>query len=136
MTDAPAIADPPASPQQAYERRQGPDRGRDLLPRLPAGARPRSPRTWASAWCRSARRSAGSRPKGLVTFERNVGATVSGIDPTEYLYTMQTLSIVEGAATALSAPLIGAADMARGPGRQRPRCASACSTSTPSASPG
>jgi DNA-binding GntR family transcriptional regulator len=51
--------------------------------------------------------------EGLVTFERNVGATVAGIDPTEYLYTMQTLSIVEGAATALSAPLIGATDIAR-----------------------
>ncbi|GAA3320717.1 GntR family transcriptional regulator [Arthrobacter ramosus] len=51
--------------------------------------------------------------EGLVKFERNVGATVSGIDPTEYLYTMQTLSIIEGAATALSAPLIGAADIAR-----------------------
>ena len=42
--------------------------------------------------------------EGLVTFEKNVGATVAGIDPTEYLYTMQTLSLVEGAATALSAP--------------------------------
>ena len=51
--------------------------------------------------------------EGLVKFERNVGATVSGIDPIEYLYTMQTLSIVEGAATALSAPLISAADVAR-----------------------
>ncbi|WP_104061366.1 GntR family transcriptional regulator [Arthrobacter sp. 4R501] len=51
--------------------------------------------------------------EGLVTFERNVGATVSGIDPTEYLYTMQTLSIVEGAATALSAPLIDAVAIAR-----------------------
>jgi DNA-binding GntR family transcriptional regulator len=51
--------------------------------------------------------------EGLVTFERNIGATVAGIDPTEYLYTMQTLSIVEGAATALSAPLIGPADLAR-----------------------
>ena len=51
--------------------------------------------------------------EGLVTFERNVGATVAGIDPTEYLYTMQTLSIIEGAATALSAPLIGEADIAR-----------------------
>lgn len=51
--------------------------------------------------------------EGLVKFERNVGATVAGIDPTEYLYTMQTLSIVEGAATALSAPLIGEADIAR-----------------------
>ncbi|WDF33195.1 GntR family transcriptional regulator [Arthrobacter agilis] len=51
--------------------------------------------------------------EGLVTFERNVGATVAGIDPIEYLYTMQTLSIVEGAATALSSPLIGPADIAR-----------------------
>ncbi|WP_332761355.1 GntR family transcriptional regulator [Pseudarthrobacter sp.] len=51
--------------------------------------------------------------EGLVTFERNVGATVSGIDPTEYLYTMQTLSIVEGAATALSAPLIDSVAIAR-----------------------
>ncbi|MEO8283235.1 MAG: GntR family transcriptional regulator [Pseudarthrobacter sp.] len=51
--------------------------------------------------------------EGLVKFERNVGATVAGIDPTEYLYTMQTLSIVEGAATALSAPLVGEADVAR-----------------------
>ena len=51
--------------------------------------------------------------EGLVTFERNVGATVAGIDPTEYLYTMQTLSIVEGAATAMSAPLIDSGAVAR-----------------------
>jgi len=51
--------------------------------------------------------------EGLVAFERNVGATVAGIDPAQYLYTMQTLSIVEGAATALSAPLIGPIDVAR-----------------------
>ena len=51
--------------------------------------------------------------ESYVIFERNVGATVAGIDPTEYLYTMQTLSIVEGAATALSSPLITAADIAR-----------------------
>ncbi|MFP5367651.1 MAG: GntR family transcriptional regulator [Actinomycetes bacterium] len=51
--------------------------------------------------------------EGLVTFERNVGATVAGIDPTEYLYTMQTLSIVEGAATALSAPLIDSVAVSR-----------------------
>jgi DNA-binding GntR family transcriptional regulator len=51
--------------------------------------------------------------EGLVKFERNVGATVAGIDPTEYLYTMQTLSIVEGAATALSAPLIDAVSISR-----------------------
>lgn len=62
--------------------------------------------------------------EGLVTFERNVGATVSGIDPTEYLYTMQTLSIIEGAATALSAPLVDAADIARARGvnEQMRRC--------------
>ncbi|MHA7179045.1 GntR family transcriptional regulator [Arthrobacter sp. MDB2-24] len=51
--------------------------------------------------------------EGLVTFQRNVGATVAGIDPTEYLYAMQTLSIIEGAATALSIPLISPADIAR-----------------------
>lgn len=51
--------------------------------------------------------------ESFVTFERNVGATVAGIDPTEYLYTMQTLSIIEGAATALSAPHIGPADLER-----------------------
>jgi DNA-binding GntR family transcriptional regulator len=51
--------------------------------------------------------------EGLVTFERNVGAQVAMHDETEYLYTMQTLSVVEGAATAMSAPHIGAADIAR-----------------------
>jgi DNA-binding GntR family transcriptional regulator len=51
--------------------------------------------------------------EGLVTFERNVGAQVTMHDETEYLYTMQTLSIVEGAATALSAPFVGTADIAR-----------------------
>ena len=51
--------------------------------------------------------------QGLVSFEKNVGATVAGIDPVEYLYTMQTLSLVEGAATALSAPAVGPADVAR-----------------------
>ncbi|MEH0109204.1 GntR family transcriptional regulator [Tersicoccus sp. MR15.9] len=49
----------------------------------------------------------------LITFERNVGATVTGIDPTEYLYTMQTLALVEGYATALCAPLVTPADIAR-----------------------
>ena len=46
--------------------------------------------------------------EGLVTFERNVGAQVALIKETEYLHTMQTLSIVEGAATALSAPRLTA----------------------------
>jgi DNA-binding GntR family transcriptional regulator len=51
--------------------------------------------------------------EGLVTFERNVGAQVAMLEETEYLYTMQTLSLVEGAATALSMPHITAADIAR-----------------------
>ncbi|GAB3525948.1 GntR family transcriptional regulator [Arthrobacter monumenti] len=51
--------------------------------------------------------------EGLITFERNIGATVAGIDPTEYLHTMQTLSIIEGAATALSAPLITDVEIAK-----------------------
>lgn len=51
--------------------------------------------------------------EGLVTFERNVGAQVALVDEAEYVFTMQTLSIVEGAATALSAPHIGAFDVAR-----------------------
>ncbi|MCU1412997.1 MAG: GntR family transcriptional regulator [Microbacteriaceae bacterium] len=51
--------------------------------------------------------------EGLVTFEHNVGAQVAMHDETEYLYTMQTLSLVEGAATALSAPHISAADIDR-----------------------
>ncbi len=51
--------------------------------------------------------------EGLVTFERNVGAQVALIKETEYLHTMQTLSVVEGAATSLSAPFITPADIAR-----------------------
>lgn len=46
--------------------------------------------------------------EGLVTFERNVGARVTLVDESEYAHTMQTLGIVEGAATALSAPLLDA----------------------------
>jgi DNA-binding GntR family transcriptional regulator len=42
----------------------------------------------------------------LVEFERNVGATVTGIDPVVYQYTMETLALVEGYSTALCAPLI------------------------------
>lgn len=46
--------------------------------------------------------------EGLVTFERNIGAHVALVDEGEYAHTMQTLGIVEGAATALSAPLLDA----------------------------
>src|SRR5699024_12786706 len=42
----------------------------------------------------------------LVQFERNVGATVTGIDPVEYRYTMETLALTEGCSTAQSAPLL------------------------------
>jgi DNA-binding GntR family transcriptional regulator len=44
--------------------------------------------------------------EGLVTFEKNVGARVTLVDESEYVFTMQTLGLVEGAATALSAPLL------------------------------
>src|SRR5690554_6616843 len=51
--------------------------------------------------------------EGLVTFERNVGAQVAMLDPEEYRTTMQTLSLVEGYATATSAPFMTADDIAR-----------------------
>lgn len=41
--------------------------------------------------------------EGLVTFERNVGARVSMVDDSQYRFSMQALSILEGTATALSA---------------------------------
>lgn len=49
----------------------------------------------------------------LVTFERNVGARVSVVDEEQYRYTMQTLSLVEGFATALAAPHTTTDDLAR-----------------------
>ena len=51
--------------------------------------------------------------EGLVTFERNVGAQVAMVDESEYVTTMQVLSIVEGAATSLSAPFVNAGDLDR-----------------------
>lgn len=51
--------------------------------------------------------------EGLVTFERNVGARVALVDEIEYAHTMQTLGVVEGAATALSAPFLDEAALAR-----------------------
>jgi DNA-binding GntR family transcriptional regulator len=54
--------------------------------------------------------------EGYVTFERNVGAQVAMVEELEYVHTMQTLALVEGAATALSAPLVTAADLARARG--------------------
>jgi len=51
--------------------------------------------------------------EGLVTFVRNVGAQVAMPDPTEYQHTMQTLGLVEGMATALTAPLLTPDALAR-----------------------
>lgn len=42
--------------------------------------------------------------EGVISFERNIGARVALVDEQEYLRTMQTIAIVEGAATALAAP--------------------------------
>ncbi len=51
--------------------------------------------------------------EGLVHFERNVGAQVAMADPREYEVTMETLSLVEGWATAASARFMTADDVAR-----------------------
>ncbi|MDG3017018.1 GntR family transcriptional regulator [Speluncibacter jeojiensis] len=51
--------------------------------------------------------------ESLVTFERNVGATVARLDLDEYRWTMETLAIVESAATGYSAPLLDRAARAR-----------------------
>ncbi|WP_309068115.1 GntR family transcriptional regulator [Microbacterium sp.] len=51
--------------------------------------------------------------EGLVEFERNVGARVALVDRDEYAHSMQTLGVVEGVATALSAPLLDGADLDR-----------------------
>lgn len=51
--------------------------------------------------------------EGLVTFERNVGARVTLVDESEYVHTMQTLGLVEGCATALSAPLLTTEELDR-----------------------
>lgn len=50
---------------------------------------------------------------GLVAYERNVGATVVGIDPEEYRNTMETLALVEGFSTAQCAPLVTGTDLQR-----------------------
>jgi DNA-binding GntR family transcriptional regulator len=41
--------------------------------------------------------------EGLVEVVRNVGATVRGLDPVEYRWTVETLAVVEAAATGLAA---------------------------------
>jgi DNA-binding GntR family transcriptional regulator len=51
--------------------------------------------------------------EGLVTFKRNVGAHVSMVDDSQYRHSMQTLAILEGAATALSARRLTEEDVRR-----------------------
>lgn len=51
--------------------------------------------------------------EGLVTFERNVGARVSVVDGEQYRWAMETLAVLEGAATAESAPHLSALEIAR-----------------------
>lgn len=51
--------------------------------------------------------------EGLVTFEHNVGARVTLVDETEYVFAMQTLGVVEGAATGIAAPLLTEDDLKR-----------------------
>ncbi|UDY23456.1 GntR family transcriptional regulator [Nocardioides sp. Kera G14] len=51
--------------------------------------------------------------EGLVTFERNVGARVTMVDPAQYQHAMQAISVVESAATALSAAHLTAEDLRR-----------------------
>ncbi|WP_313558451.1 GntR family transcriptional regulator [Miniimonas arenae] len=51
--------------------------------------------------------------EGLVTFERNVGARVSMVDETQYRDTMQAITIVESAATALAARSLTPEDLRR-----------------------
>lgn len=49
--------------------------------------------------------------EGLVEVVRNVGATVRGLDPVEYRWAVETLAVVEGAATGMAAPLLSAAEL-------------------------
>ncbi len=51
--------------------------------------------------------------EGLVTFERNIGARVAMVDDSQYRFSMQALSILEGAATALAARALSADDIRR-----------------------
>jgi DNA-binding GntR family transcriptional regulator len=51
--------------------------------------------------------------EGLVTFERNVGARVAMVDDSQYRFEMEAISVVESAATALSARHLTADDLRR-----------------------
>lgn len=51
--------------------------------------------------------------EGYIVYERNVGARVATIDAGQYVHSMEVLAYLEGAATALAAPRLGAADVDR-----------------------
>lgn len=51
--------------------------------------------------------------EGLVTFERNVGARVAMIDDSQYRQSMESLAILEGAATAMASRHLTADDVRR-----------------------
>lgn len=50
--------------------------------------------------------------EGLVEFQRNVGAIVSGVDKKDYAVTMETMAVMEAYATALSIPYMTEEDLA------------------------
>ncbi|MGA4981091.1 GntR family transcriptional regulator [Streptomyces cellulosae] len=50
--------------------------------------------------------------EGLVTFRPNVGASVSLADPDRYIHTVEVITVLESAATALSAPHLTRRDLA------------------------
>jgi DNA-binding GntR family transcriptional regulator len=50
--------------------------------------------------------------EGLVEVVRNVGATVRGLDPVEYRWAVETLAVVEGAATGMAAVHLSSAALA------------------------
>ncbi|SDZ44151.1 transcriptional regulator, GntR family [Saccharopolyspora shandongensis] len=51
--------------------------------------------------------------EGYVSYQRNVGAQVTSIDPDQYLNSMEALALLEGFATASGARLISAAELDR-----------------------
>jgi DNA-binding GntR family transcriptional regulator len=51
--------------------------------------------------------------EGLVQFEHNIGARVSMVDDAQYRHSMEALSVLEGSATALSAPHLAPEDLER-----------------------
>jgi DNA-binding GntR family transcriptional regulator len=50
--------------------------------------------------------------ESLVHFERNIGARVAGVDLHEYAWTVETLAVLEGAATGMAAKQLTADDIA------------------------